>query len=314
VKIGITGGTGFIGSHLARRLVDEGHQLILVSRGGDERTSEIHDYANSRFVAASVGDEKSLEKAFAGCETVAHLAGINFERGTQTYETVHTRGTRNVVEAADGAGVSKVILSSFLRARPSCGSAYHESKWEAEEIVRRSGLDYTVFKPGVTYGRGDHMLEHISRSLATVPVFGLIGFSERRLRPLAIEDLVKIMTASLTENRLSETTVAVMGPEEITLKEAIRRIGEVVDRDPLMIPVPVLFHYGFARVQERIMEIPVTTAAQVRILAEGVTEPAPPGVCEPLPEDLKPDQSFSMERIDQGLSEIRPYGVSDLRL
>lgn len=313
MNVGITGGTGFVGSHLTRRLAREDHQLVLVSRGTDDGSAAVRNETGTEFVTASVGDKTSLTDAFTDCDAVAHLAGINYERGTQTYETVHVEGTRNVVEAATDVGVSKVVLSSFLRARPACGSAYHESKWEAEEILRQSDLDYTVFKPGVTYGRGDHMLAHVSRALSTVPVFGTIGFDERRVRPLAIDDLVECLAASLTGGRLSETTVAPVGPEELTLNDAVRRIGEVIDRDPWMVPTPVHVHYGLGWIQEKVMRLPITTRAQVRILAEGVTDPAPLDVCDPLPEDLQPERPFSKERIEAGLSDVRPYGVGDLR-
>ena len=313
MKIAITGGTGFVGSHLASRLADGGHEVRLVARGTRDRPPALRDLPHAEFVAASVGDTDALRDAFAGCDAVAHLAGINFERGSQTYETVHVEGTRNVVEAAEDAGTSTVVLSSFLRARPSCGSAYHESKWAAEEIVRGSGLDYTVLKPGVTYGRGDHVLEHVSRWLATVPVFGLVGFEERRLRPLAVQDLVDVAAAALTGDRLSETTVAVVGPEELGLREVVRRIGAVVDRTPLMVPVPVRVHDVIALLQERVMETPITSTAQVRMLQEGATDPAPDGVCDPLPDDLRPGRPFSRERIERGLPEPRPYGLADLR-
>ncbi len=93
------------------------------------------------------------------------------------YQNVHIAGTRNVVAAAQSAGVGKFVLISFLRARPNCGSPYHESKWAAEEMVRRSGLDYTILKCGVIYGRGDHMLDHLSHAFYTFPVFALVDFS-----------------------------------------------------------------------------------------------------------------------------------------
>src|ERR1044072_4358933 len=102
---------------------------------------------------------------------------------------------------------------SFLRARPDCGSPYHESKWTAEEIVRNSGLDYTVIKAGMVYGRGDPMLDHLSRSLYTLPVFATVGCSEAPIRPLAVDDLTEILRAALVEGRLPRTTVAVTGAE-----------------------------------------------------------------------------------------------------
>jgi len=166
MKVAITGGTGFVGRHLARALLADRHDVVVIARGVDRRDPSILG-AGVSFVAASTDEADSLVRAFAGCDAVAHFAGINREIGSQTYERVHVRGTRAVVDAARAAGVPKIVYLSFLRARPECGSAYHESKWAAEEIVRASGLDYTILKSGVIYGRGDHLLDHVSRALYT---------------------------------------------------------------------------------------------------------------------------------------------------
>ena len=206
MRVAITGGTGFVGSHLATRLASEGHEVVRLGRRA--RASEA-------FVSASIGDVEQLAKAFEGCRAVAHCAGINREIGEQSYERVHVTGTWNVVEAARRAGVGKIVLMSFLRARPECGSAYHESKWAAEEIVREAGLDYTIIKAGVVYGRGDHMLDHLSHAFHTFPIFALVGLKEQAVRPLAVEDLVHVMRAALIDRRLKRQTIALLGPEEI---------------------------------------------------------------------------------------------------
>src|SRR5437870_5318201 len=168
--VAVTGGTGFIGRHLAQRLVADGHEVFLLARGTNGREGAILNRPYTTFVASDLSNRDDLAAAFAGCEVVAHCAGINRELGNQTYRQVHIEGTRNVVEAARQAGVKKIVLMSFLRARPDCGSAYHESKWRAEEIVRSSGLDYTILKTGGVYGRGDHLLDHLARSILTIQI------------------------------------------------------------------------------------------------------------------------------------------------
>ncbi|HEU4508017.1 MAG TPA: NAD(P)H-binding protein [Pyrinomonadaceae bacterium] len=303
MRIAITGANGFVGSHLTRRLESEGHGLVLIAR-----TPAKDD---TRRVVCDVSDMGLLTRLFQGCNAVAHCAGINREIGGQTYERVHVRGTRNVVEAAKRAGVGKIVLMSFLRARPDCGSAYHESKWEAEEIVRNSGLDYTIVKAGVVYGRGDHMLDHLSHALHTFPVFGLVGLKEKSIRPLAVEDLVHVMRAALIDRRMKRQTVAVVGPEEIFLSEAVRRVAEVVGKQPLMVPLPVFCHRLLARAFELTMRIPLTSIAQVRILSEGVVEPGSPVV--PLPYDLVPTRRFTTDQIRSGLPKPAPFCVGDLR-
>ena len=121
------------------------------------------------------------------------------------------------------------MLISFLRARPGCGSPYHESKWVAEEIVRGSGLDYTVLKCGVIYGKGDHMLDHLSHAFHTLPVFAFVGFKDKPIRPNAVEDVARIVRASALDHALSRQTVAVLGPEELTLRQAVRRVALMAD-------------------------------------------------------------------------------------
>jgi len=292
MKIAITGAGGFVGTHLTQRLESEGHELALISRRAHKD--------QPRMVANDLSDIDVLTALFTGCKAVAHCAGINREIGNQTYRHVHVEGTRNVVEAARAAGVEKIVLMSFLRARPNCDSAYHESKWEAEEIVRNSGLDYTIIKAGIVYGRGDHMLDHLSYALHTFPVFALVGLKEKSMRPLAVEDLVHVMRAALVDRRMKGQTVAVLGPEEIYLREAVRRVAEVVGKQPLMFPLPVVCHRLMARVFERTMKIPLASLAQVRILSEGIVEPGSRVV--PLPYDLVPTRRFTTEQIRNGLS------------
>jgi NADH dehydrogenase len=252
-----------------------------------------------------------LTVAFTGCKAVAHCAGINRELDDQTYARVHVEGTRNVVAAANNAGVQKIVLLSFLRARPDCDSPYHESKWKAEEIVRNSGLDYTVIKAGIIYGRGDHMLDHLSHALHTFPIFGLVGLKEKSIRPLAVEDLVHVMRAALVDRRIKRQTIALVGPEEIYLSEAVRRVAEVVGKRPLLFPLPVACHELMARVFERFMKVPLTSVAQVRILSESVVEPGSPVV--PVPYDLVPTRRFTVEQIRNGLPQARTFCVGDLR-
>jgi NADH dehydrogenase len=311
MNIGITGGTGFVGRHLARALVASGHTVRLIARGQDRRDEAVRTVPGATMVPASVADPAALAVALAGCDAVAHCAGINREIGSQTYRMVHVEGTRHVVEAADRAGVRKVVLQSFLRARPGCGSGYHESKWAAEEIVRASGLDYTIVKAGVVYGTGDHFLDHTSHALHTLPVFAAVGFSEKPLRPVAVADLVRILEAALVGGRLSRQTLAVTGPEELRLSEAIRRIARIIGRRVLIVPAPVWTHRVLARAFERTMAIPLVSLAQVRILSEGVVEPAPP--CPGPPDDLAPRRAFRDEQIRQGLPAPGRFGLKDLR-
>ena len=311
MKIAITGGTGFVGSHLANGALAEGHDVVLLSRTAKQQSVVLSDSARVTRISSDLTNVDALAAAFKDCEAVAHCAGINRQIGTQTYARVHVEATRNVVEAAKRAGVRRITLMSFLRARPNCGSPYHESKWAAEEIVRNSGLDYTVVKAGMVYGRGDHMLDHLSHAFYTLPILATVGFRQKAIRPLAVDDLIHVLHAALVNGRLKRQTIAITGAEELYLSDAARRVAQVLGRRIWMFPAPLWFHYALALVCEATMKVPLVARAQVRILAEGVVQPAT--ACDPLPTDLLPVRRFTPEQIREGLPEPGPFGVHDLR-
>lgn len=290
--IAITGGTGFVGRHLAAR------------------RSPADARALSRRTGVEIDDVDALTNAFAGVDAVAHCAGINREIGDQTYERVHVRGTAAVLEAARRAGVRKAVLLSFLRARPGTGSPYHSSKWVAEEMVRASGLDYTILKAGMIHGRGDHLVDHLSRTVQTMPLFASVGLREKPIAPIPVAELVDVLDAALGE-RLARSTVDVHGAETLTLSEAVRRVAHVLGRRIHVVPAPVAFHRALGHVPEWTMKVTLVAISQVRMLAEGVTQAT--GPASRLPEDLLPRLRFTEQQIRAALPDPGGFGWRDLR-
>ena len=293
MRIAITGGTGFVGGHLAARL-DPADTVVISRRTGID-----------------IGDMDALAGAFDGCDVVVHAAGINREIGDQTFQRVHVEGTQAMVDAARRAGVERIVMVSFLRARPDCGSPYHETKWAAEELVRQSGIRHTILKASMMYGHGDHMVDHVSRAVKTWPVFGTVGFRGKSVRPIPIDDFVDVLLAA-AEDRIPHSTVAVMGAEELPLAEAVRRIARVVGRKPLFIALPVWSIRILAQVTEWTMIVPLIAKAQAQMLAEGVSEPAPWAPEPPL--DVRPARAFTDESIREALPAAGRFGWGDLRV
>lgn len=292
MRVAITGGTGFVGRHLAERL--DSTETVIISR----RTG------------TPIGDVDALTAAFTGCDAVAHCAGINREIGVQTFERIHVDGTRAVIEAARRAGVKRIVMLSFLRARPNSGSGYHDTKWAAEELLRHSGLDHTILKSGMIYGPGDYMVDHVTRAVRTLPIFATVGFHERKVRPVPIADAVDVLIAAL-EGRITEPTVAVMGTEELELGAAVRRIAGVAGRHPLYVRAPVWSIRAIAQLTEWLMVTPLVAKAQAQMLAEGVNEAAPPA--PELPEGMRPSRPFDEASIREAMPDGR-FDLSDLRI
>jgi NADH dehydrogenase len=222
------------------------------------------------------------------------------EDSKQTFHRLHVEGTRSAVTASEQARVKKFVLLSYLSVRPNVKSEYHTTKWQGEEIVRSSKLNFTILKAGLVYGQGDHLLNNLSNLFRKMPVFAAVGLREKTVRLVAVEDLVEVIRASLDEDRFARQTVAVLGPEEFPFSQAARRIAKAMGKSSLIVlPLPVFFHRILAFFSERLMPKPLITKSQVQMLADGISQPTLESI--PLPDDLRPKTLFTEEQIRKGL-------------
>jgi nucleoside-diphosphate-sugar epimerase len=298
MKIAITGGTGFIGRHVARDLFSHGHDVVVIARGQYSRNTQPIEGAT--FIALDANDTDKLTEAFDGCDAVVHCAGTSVEDAKQTFHRLHVEGTRSAVSAAERARVKKFVLVSYLSVRPNVKSEYHTTKWQGEEIVRSSKLNFTILKAGLVYGPGDHLLNNLSNLFRKLPIFAAVGLREKNVRLVAVEDLVDVIRVSLDEDRFARQTVAVLGPEEFPFSQAARRIAKAMGKPSLLVvPFPVFFHRILAFFSERFMPKPLITKSQVQMLADGISQPTLESI--PLPDELAPKTLFTEEQIRKGL-------------
>ena len=137
MRVIIAGGTGFLGRHVAGALVAAGHTVLLLARGNVRHRAA----DGEELLRADVASGALPLEAMRGCRRVVNLIGIKRERGTQTFEPVHVEATRHLIEAAGELGIRRYIQISVVCSRPDPRSAYHDTKWRAEELVRSGGLD-----------------------------------------------------------------------------------------------------------------------------------------------------------------------------
>jgi len=251
MKVLVTGGTGFVGQAVLAALREAGHPArVLVRDASSPHARELVARLSAEAVVGDVLDPDSLRRAVPGCDAVIHLVGIISEIGRNTFENAHTTATRNVVTAAQAAGASRYVHMSALGTRPNAGSRYHQTKWAAEEIVRASGLAWTIFRPSLIFGPGDHFTRLFAALARWSPVLPVMGSGQGLLQPVAVEVVALAFVRALTAPAAVGCTFDLCGPERVSFNHVLDAILAVTGRRRLKIHVPL----ALARIQARLLE------------------------------------------------------------
>jgi NADH dehydrogenase len=181
---------------------------------------------------------------------VIHLVGIISEVGQSTFENIHIEGTHKVANAARICGVKRFLHMSALGTRPAAASRYHRSKWAAEEIVRQSGLEYTIFRPSLIYGREDHFVNLFAKIARFSPLLPVLGNATARFQPVAVEVVAAAFMRALAEAKTINHTLDLCGPDTFTFPLLLDRILEATGRKRLKIHIPL----PLARLQAGFLE------------------------------------------------------------
>ena len=281
MRVGIFGGTGFVGAYLIDALLARGHQPILLVRQGTGKRDALAD--DCELIPGEISDKSAVNTLVNASDALVYNIGILREfpgRGI-TFEDLHFHSAKLVMDMAAGAGGKRFLLMSANGVRPE-GTGYQRTKYRAEEHLRGSGLDYSIFRPSVIFGppRGrteiaTQLLHDIIRPPLPAPLFysGFLpvnagGF---RLAPIQVEEVAAAFADALNNEQTIGKTYLLCGPEELTWREILKRIAEAAGRPgKLMVPVPAdLLRLG-ASLLDRFEAFPVT-ADQLKMLLAGNT-------------------------------------------
>jgi len=273
----VTGGTGFVGSHVCRALIARGWLPRLLARVGSEgRIPE--DIRNAcRVTLGDVTNRESVDNAVQGTEAVVHLAGIirEFPDREVTFDRLHLAATRNVVDAAKRWGIPRIVHMSALGAQAGGPTAYFDSKGRAEDYVRQSGLRWTVFRPSVIFGPGDRFLQELVGILRRTPLFPVPGDGTYRLQPVFVGDVARGIAEAVeredTEGRIFE----VGGPDRFSYDELIDKVSASQGRRVRKVHVPLPLVRAVVRRLERTERFPLTTEQIEMLFRESLCDGKP---------------------------------------
>lgn len=272
MKVLVTGATGFIGRHVCRRLQDHGWRVVGVARRPDNLPLGVEG------AQADVVSGDGLREAMQGVQAVVHLVGIIRESAGASFEQVHVDGTRNVVATANEFGVPRLVHMSALGAIAGSLSGYQHSKAQAEELVRESGLAYTIMRPSLVFGAGDAFFGGTLKQLVTgPPVVPVVGDGSFLFRPIWVEDVANAFSAALRHPETEGRAFNLVGPREYTLRQLLEMVRNLLrPGKPLMsVPLPLM---RLAVTLFRLVPNPPITPDQFLMLLAGNTADPKPAV------------------------------------
>lgn len=271
----ITGSTGFVGRHLAKRLVAEGERPRCLVRSR-EKAQQVLPLDEVELAIGDITKPTTLAPAMQGIDTVVHSAFITAdlkESRSVSYYEVNVGGTRNLVEQARRAGVQKIIVMSGLGTKPDKEGSYMQGRYLAEQAVKESGLAWSILQPSIQFGEQAAFFTGLAALIRMAPVVPVVGTSKRKFQPIWVEDVVTCLMKQIREDQRTSKTYVVGGSEQVTYGEILTLLAKAMGKKRLNVPTPVPFVYlGASMMQAVLSKPPITTAALTLFSFEQTTD------------------------------------------
>jgi NADH dehydrogenase len=243
VKVLVAGGTGFIGRHTVRALIDAGHEVVVLARG-------------------------VTPPDLTGMEAIVNLVGIAAPRGANTFTHAHIEVPRQLVALGARLCVRRFVHVGVVDV-PENTTVYADSKRRGEQLIRASGLPWTILRPALVYGPGDAMLTRLAGLIQAAPVFAVPAGSTGPLQVVDVEDVAAAIVAALSRPDAVERIYDIAGPERLSLRALVQRVADGLGLSVATLGLPRACMRIAASALERLPR-PLVTRSQVEMLIAGL--------------------------------------------
>ena len=234
MRLAVTGGTGFVGSHLIDAAAAAGHSIAALTRREQPERESVD------WIGGDLDDRNALRQLVDGADAIVHVAGVITARDKAAFDKGNVEGTLTMLAAATAGGVQRFVHVSTLAAREPKLSLYGASKAKAEELVQSSGLDWAIVRPPAVYGPGDKETLELFR----MAKLGIMLMPPRgHLSLIHVQDLAQLLLALCAPAAPARLAIEADDGKKggWTHREFARALGRAVGTRPAIISAPGLF-------------------------------------------------------------------------
>ncbi len=252
MTVAVTGSTGFVGSHAVRALLARGHTVRALVRDPDKARTRLADSNDGRsgtldLIPGDIFKRDSLVALTQGCRAVVHAIGIRREFAPDiTFQRHHVKATANILDAAATSGAARFIHISALGTRPDANSGYFRTKWESESLVRASGLDWTILRPGLIHGPDGEFMQMVKNwSLGRAAPRAFLPYFTRpvidksfppkppkfvsaSIAPIYVEDVAAAVAEAIANPKAVGEIYPLAGPEVLDWPTMLKSIRDAI--------------------------------------------------------------------------------------
>jgi len=264
----IFGGSGQIGRHLIRKLTKNNYRVTVVTRNLHQKGYKIKTQANAGYIdiiEANIFDEIKIRNLFSKTDICINLIGILFEKGKgNTFVNIHSIFPSILAKLCKEYKVEQFIHLSALGINDAIDSEYAKSKLEGEANIQKNFPLATILRPSVVYSVDDNFTTSFMTLLSRLPIFPLYYNGNTKFTPIHCSDLTDIIYHVISKNKFSKI-IECVGPETITLKEILKRLLNLINKNRFLIPMP----FFIANISARLFQLfpkPLLTLDQLKLL------------------------------------------------
>lgn len=269
MRVFLTGGTGFVGRQVIHELLQQGHHVrALVRARGEPLPPEVEtvigDTTNYGMLAGAAHD----------CDAIINLVGIirEFPAKKITFDRLHTQTTKNLIRMAEETGIRRYIQMSANGTRADAVTGYHQTKWRAEQALRESALDWTIFRPSLIFGPNDLFVNMLAGLIKSLPVVPVMGDGRYRLQPVSVIDVARSFVLALERTDTFQQTYHCCGPIQLSYDEVLDLIGYALKRSRPVVKLhqPLCLMKPLVAAFQRFPPFPMTSDQLTMLLEENI--------------------------------------------